>query len=180
MWDGIPGNDLQYHGISSGLLHAGCGWTEPSGRKVVEVDNVMSLSYSCLRQWILPSLLRVEAHRAEHFILTVSLRSERWRFPMTMPTSGSHTLTMLGAVIAHAEANFSEIHSCLDLLLYYLDRPLHAGAAGPSFVSWKAGGENCVPRIDSRVARRGTSGGAGALAIGVPVVALEWRSIAAG
>ena len=29
--------------------------------RMVEVDNVMSLSFSCLRQWMLPSLLRIEA-----------------------------------------------------------------------------------------------------------------------
>ena len=33
---------------------------------------------------------------------------------------GSRTVLSLGGMIAHATANFSEIHSTLDLLLYYL------------------------------------------------------------
>ena len=35
--------------------------------QVVEVDNVMSLSYSCLRQWITPSLLQVETNSSRAF-----------------------------------------------------------------------------------------------------------------
>ncbi|HZS12802.1 MAG TPA: phenylalanine--tRNA ligase subunit beta, partial [Nitrospirales bacterium] len=35
--------------------------------RVVEVDNVMSQSYACLRQWIVPSLLRVEAASGRAF-----------------------------------------------------------------------------------------------------------------
>jgi len=53
---------------------------------------------------------------------------------------GSRTVTMLGAVIAHAGAHFSEIHSCLDLLLYYLDRPFTLEAVPhPSFLDGRAG-----------------------------------------
>ena len=42
-------------------------WTAPSGRRWVEVDNVMSLSYSCLRRWITPSLLQVETNSRRAF-----------------------------------------------------------------------------------------------------------------
>jgi phenylalanyl-tRNA synthetase beta chain len=46
----------------------------------------------------------------------------------------------LGALIAHAGANFSEIHSCLDLLLFYLDAPYTLEpVAHPSFLEGRAG-----------------------------------------
>jgi phenylalanyl-tRNA synthetase beta chain len=40
---------------------------ETAWGRMVEVDNVMSLSFSCLRQWILPSLLRVETASSRAF-----------------------------------------------------------------------------------------------------------------
>jgi phenylalanyl-tRNA synthetase beta chain len=80
---------------------------------------------------------------------------------------------MLGAVIAHAGANFSEIHSCLDLLLYYLDRPFALEPlVHPSFLDGRAGRIVCNGR---------TMGLLGEVhpavldhwQIGVPTVALE-------
>jgi phenylalanyl-tRNA synthetase beta chain len=47
---------------------------------------------------------------------------------------------VLGALIAHANANFSEVHSCLDLLLYYLNESYTLEATGhPAFLDGRVG-----------------------------------------
>jgi len=140
---------------------------------VVEVDNVMSLSYSCLRQWITPSLLQVETNSSRAFYPHRMFEVGEVAVPDKVVDVGSRTVTMLGAVIAHAGANFSEIHSCLDLLLYYLDRPFTLEPlAHPSFLDGRVG----------KILSQGrTIGLLGELhpevleqwQIGVPVVALE-------
>jgi phenylalanyl-tRNA synthetase beta chain len=108
--------------------------------KVVEVDNVMSLSYSCLRQWITPSLLQVEANSSRAFYPHRMFEVGEVAVPDQAVDMGSRTVTVLGAVVAHAGAHFSEIHSCLDLLLYYLDRPFSLEPlAHPSFLDGRAG-----------------------------------------
>ncbi len=108
--------------------------------KVVEVANVMSLSYSCLRQWIVPSLLQVEANSSRAFYPHRMFEVGEVAVPDEQSDLGSRTLTVLGAVIAHAGAHFSEIHSCLDLLFYYLNRPFKLEPlAHPSFLDGRAG-----------------------------------------
>jgi len=53
---------------------------------------------------------------------------------------GSRTILSLGALIAHATANFSEIHSALDLLFYYLGKSYGLEpVAHPSFLEGRAG-----------------------------------------
>jgi len=108
--------------------------------KVVEVDNVMSLSYSCLRQWITPSLLQVEANSSRAFYPHRMFEVGEVAVPDQAVDVGSRTVTVLGAVVAHAGAHFSEIHSCLDLLLYYLDQPFSLEpVAHPSFLDGRVG-----------------------------------------
>lgn len=108
--------------------------------RLVEVDNVMTQSFACLRQWILPSLLRVEGASSRAFYPHRIFEVGEVAVPDAGADVGSHTLTMLGAVIAHSQANFSEIHSCLDLLLYYLglDYKL-APLDHPSFLEGRVG-----------------------------------------
>ena len=140
---------------------------------VVEVDNVMSLSYSCLRQWITPSLLQVEANSSRAFYPHRMFEVGEVAVPDKTVDLGSRTVTKLGAVIAHAGANFSEIHSCLDLLLYYLDRPFTLEPlTHPSFLDGRVG------RIVSRGRVIGLLGEVHPEAlelwqIGVPAVTLE-------
>ena len=141
--------------------------------KVVEVANVMSLSYSCLRQWITPSLLRVESNSSRAFYPHHMFEVGEVAVPDNKMEVGSRTVTTLGAAIAHAGANFSEIHSCLDLLLYYLDRPVSLEPLNhPSFLDGRVGS------ILSQGKRIGLLGEVHPEVlehwqIGVPVVALE-------
>ena len=46
----------------------------PEGEKLVEVDNVMSLAYSVLRNRVIPSLLNVEAASSKAFFSAPDLR----------------------------------------------------------------------------------------------------------
>jgi phenylalanyl-tRNA synthetase beta chain len=60
--------------------------------------------------------------------------------PDPADAQGARTVTALGGLIAHAGANFSEIHSCLDLLLFYLDYPYTLEpVTHPSFLDGRAG-----------------------------------------
>ncbi|GKS65262.1 phenylalanine--tRNA ligase beta subunit [Nitrospira sp.] len=108
--------------------------------RMVEVDNVMSLSFSCLRQWILPSLLRVEAASSRAFYPHRLFEAGDVAIPDATHELGSRTDTVLGAMIAHAGAHFSEIHSCLDVLFYYLGKEYSLETVQhPSFLEGRAG-----------------------------------------
>ncbi len=108
--------------------------------RMVEVDNVMSLSFSCLRQWILPSLLRVESASSRAFYPHRLFEAGDVAIPDATHELGSRTDTVLGALIAHASAHFSEIHSCLDVLFYYLGKEYSLETIQhPSFLEGRAG-----------------------------------------
>src|SRR5690349_17635120 len=114
---------------------AGTQWGE-----MVEVDNVMSLSFSCLRQWMLPSLLRVEAASNRAFYPHRLFEAGDVAIPDAAHELGSRTETVLGAMIAHATAHFSEIHSCLDVLMYHVGKEYSLEPVQhPSFLEGRAG-----------------------------------------
>jgi len=128
----ILGSPDQY---CRGMRLEGTEW----GRRV-EVDNVMSLSFSCLRQWMLPSLLRIEAASSRAFYPHRLFEAGDVAIPDGTHALGSRTETVVGALIAHATTHFSEIHSSLDVLCYYLGKdyslePLQH----PSFLEGRAG-----------------------------------------
>lgn len=108
--------------------------------RTVEVDNPMSLTYACLRQWITPSLLRVEAASTRAFYPHRLFEVGEVAVPDAADELGDRSVTVLGTLIAHAHANFSETHSYLDLLLFYLDRPYTLEPIShPSFLDGRAG-----------------------------------------
>lgn len=108
--------------------------------KAVEVDNAMALTFSCLRQWMLPSLLRVEAASSRAFYPHRLFEAGDVAVPDSSHEVGSRTETVLGAVIAHASAHFSEIHSSLDVLLYHLGKEYSLEPIPhPSFLEGRAG-----------------------------------------
>jgi phenylalanyl-tRNA synthetase beta chain len=108
--------------------------------KLVEVANVMSSSFSCLRQWILPSLLRVEAASSRAFYPHRLFEAGEVAVPDPAHELGSRTDMVLGALIAHTTAHFSEIHSCLDVLLYHLGKEYSLEPVQhPSFLEGRAG-----------------------------------------
>jgi phenylalanyl-tRNA synthetase beta chain len=108
--------------------------------RMVEVDNAMVLTFSCLRQWMLPSLLRVEAASSRAFYPHRLFEAGDVAIPDSTHELGSRTDTVLGAVIAHATAHFSEIHSCLDVLFYHLGKEYSLEPVQhPSFLEGRAG-----------------------------------------
>ena len=115
--------------------------------RVVEVDNVMSQNFACLRQGILPSLLRVESVSTRVFYPHRLFEVGEVVIPDLTHELGGRTVLSAGALIAHATANFSEIHSCLDLLFYYLGHPYQLDPlAHPSFLDGRAGRILCDGR----------------------------------
>ena len=90
------------------------------GTNLVEIENVMSANYAVLRDAIVPSLLAVEAVSSKalypHRMFEVGEGATR----DPERNLGSRTLLLLGAMVAHPEATFSEQHGILDALLYYL------------------------------------------------------------
>jgi phenylalanyl-tRNA synthetase beta chain len=107
---------------------------------VVEVENPMAQTYSTLRQSIVPSLLRVESVSTRSFYPHRLFEVGEVAIPDATHDLGSRTVLSLGAVMAHASANFSEIHSSLDLLLYYLGASYTLEPVNhPSFLDGRAG-----------------------------------------
>jgi phenylalanyl-tRNA synthetase beta chain len=108
--------------------------------RMVEVDNAMALTFSCLRQWLIPSLLRVETASSRAFYPHRLFEAGDVAIPDPSEELGSRTVTALSGVLAHATAHFSEIHSCLDVLFYHLDRPYTLEPLShPSFLDGRAG-----------------------------------------
>lgn len=108
--------------------------------RVVEIDNPMSQSYSVVRNWLIPSLLRVEAASSKafypHRIFEVGEVAEADH----SDAMGSRTIGKVGALLAHPNANFSELHSFMDLLFYYLGLEYRLEAAvHPSFIEGRVG-----------------------------------------
>ncbi len=115
--------------------------------RVVEVDNVMSQNFACLRQGILPSLLRIESVSTRAFYPHRLFEVGEVVIPDLTHELGGRTVMSAGVLLAHATANFSEVHSCLDLLFHYLGHlyelePL----AHPSFLDGRAGRILCDGR----------------------------------
>ncbi len=90
------------------------------GEKLVEVDNTMSLAYSVLRNRVIPSLLSVEAASSKAFYPHRIFEVGEVAVHDARQNMGSRTDLNLAALLAHPAANFSEMHSTLDIVLYYL------------------------------------------------------------
>jgi phenylalanyl-tRNA synthetase beta chain len=107
---------------------------------VVEVENPMAQTYSTLRQSVVPSLLRVESVSTRSFYPHRLFEVGEVAIPDATHDLGSRTVLSLSAMMAHAAANFSEIHSTLDLLLYYLGASYTLEPVNhPSFLDGRAG-----------------------------------------
>ncbi len=108
--------------------------------EIAEIGNPMTETFGAVRERLLPILLEIESKnpRAEypHRIFetgetaVIDLQSN----------DGTRTLHKAAALIAHSTANFSEIHSILQALLYYMNIPYKLQETDhPSFISGRCG-----------------------------------------
>lgn len=110
------------------------------GIELVEIENVMSQQYNALRNSVLPSLLRVEAASSKAFYphRIFEMGEVVKRDPGSK--QGSRDMRCLGAFLSHPAANFSELHSFLDLLFYYLGKEYRLEpVVHPSFIEGRVG-----------------------------------------
>jgi phenylalanyl-tRNA synthetase beta chain len=103
---------------------------------LVAIENPMSESYAALRPTLLAALLAVEERSAKtaypHRVFEVG----EVVVPDADDAHGSRTAAVLGALVAHPSATFSELHSVLQYVAYYLDvvaelRPFDSGSFLP-------------------------------------------------
>jgi len=107
---------------------------QPEGCTVA-IENVMSQSVEVLRQWLLPSLLRVEAASSRSFYPHYLFEAGEVALPDPAAETGSRTELRLCGLCAHPDATFSESHSFLELLCFYLNKAYQLRAiAHPSFL----------------------------------------------
>ncbi|MBU0756335.1 MAG: phenylalanine--tRNA ligase subunit beta, partial [Planctomycetes bacterium] len=93
------------------------------GSPIVAVDNVMTETYSVLRRSILPSLLRVEARSSKAVYPHKLFEAGEICLPAPDVPAGTKTEHYLAGLWASADSGFSEIHSVLDMLFFYLVKP---------------------------------------------------------
>lgn len=89
--------------------------------EAIEVDNVMTETYSVLRSWLIPGLLRVEKESSQaeypHRIFEVGEVAGR--------ENGPREETKLAVLISGREAGFTDIHRILESLMEELSYPYH-------------------------------------------------------
>jgi phenylalanyl-tRNA synthetase beta chain len=112
--------------------------TFPEGRMVL-LENPMTERYAIPRSWILPSLLRVEGSSSKayypHRLFEIGEIAR-----MTSSADGCTTALHLGAVICHAEANFSELHAVLWALFHTLSISVRlVPISHPTFIPGQTG-----------------------------------------
>jgi len=108
---------------------------------LVEIDNVMSELFCILRNSLLPSLLNVESVSSKasypHRVFEVGEVAKL----TGGENPGTHTGVCMAAYVAHPKSSFSELHSYLDALFYYLgvEYTLEP-SVHPTYLEGRAGG----------------------------------------
>lgn len=112
--------------------------------ELVEIDNVMSELYSTVRNSLLPSLLNVEglSSKASYPHRIFEVGEVALVEKVEGADAGFETATYVNAAacIAHPRASFSELHSYLDALFFYLGIKYDLKpATHPSFLDGRTG-----------------------------------------
>jgi phenylalanyl-tRNA synthetase beta chain len=111
-----------------------------SEEELVSVENVMSQTYSAVRNWIIPSLLKVEAASSKAFYPHRVFETGETAVVDPGHPEGTRTHLKLAGLIAHPSAHFSEIHSHLEALMYYAGESCRLEPIPhPSFIEGRAG-----------------------------------------
>jgi phenylalanyl-tRNA synthetase beta chain len=107
---------------------------------LLEISNVMSESYSVLRNSLIPSLLKVEGRSSKAMYPHRMFEVGETIAPDPKENHGSRTESKLATLIAHAEANFSEMASFLASLQYLMFWDITIKAKDfPLFIAGRSG-----------------------------------------
>ncbi|HEX2999440.1 MAG TPA: hypothetical protein VHR86_04300, partial [Armatimonadota bacterium] len=107
---------------------------------VVAIGNVMSELYAVLRNSLVPSMLRMESISSRATYPHRVFELGEVQVPDPSAAEKSRTEVRLAAFLGHAGASFSEAHSYLDALFFYLDREYElAPVERGTFIAGRAG-----------------------------------------
>ena len=107
---------------------------------VIEIENFVSESFAILRNSLIPSLLAVETTSSKSAYPHKIFELGETVVTDSGAVNQNKTAVKLGALLTHPDANFSELHSFLDTLAYYigfsykLKKRVH-----PSFITGRVG-----------------------------------------
>jgi phenylalanyl-tRNA synthetase beta chain len=87
--------------------------------KIVEVTNPKSLTYTCLRNWVIPSLMETLSNNT-HVEYPQRIFEVSDCVTVGRGETRTQTSTNLACLSTHARANFSEVKAVLDTLLLNL------------------------------------------------------------
>lgn len=116
-----------------------CSKMEHNG-PIIEIGNPMTETFGVVRERLIPILLEIESKNPRvEYPHRIFETGETAHISPNTP-EGIETVHKAGALIAHSEANFSEIHSVLQSLMYYLDKEYSLSEIdNPSFIKGRAG-----------------------------------------
>ncbi len=119
------------------------GSPPPPGGQLVRIVNPMSETFSALRDWLIPSLLRVEAASAKALYPHRVFEAGEVAVADEKQNEGCRTEHRLAGLIAHASASFTDAHGALHLLMDDLglgeSYELVATADHPTFIPSRMG-----------------------------------------
>jgi len=108
--------------------------------EIIEIENPVSLTYSCLRKWLLPSLVNVFSQNTTKTYPQKIFEIGNIVKPNEKSDVKSDTVQKLSAAIASKNSNFTEIKQALDYFLkkFNLECSLKP-VEHPSFIEGRAG-----------------------------------------
>ena len=107
--------------------------------KYVEIENPNSSEYTCLRTWMIPSLLEILSNN-KHHEFPQKIFELGYCFKENKSKTRVEELTRLGVLTSHKEVSFTEVKQILDNLMKLLDLKYQIKDADhPSFIDGRVG-----------------------------------------
>ena len=107
--------------------------------KYVEIENPNSSEYTCLRTWMIPSLLEILSNN-KHHEFPQKIFELGYCFKENKSKTRVEELTRLGVLTSHKEVSFTEVKQILDNLMKLLDLKYEIKDADhPSFIDGRVG-----------------------------------------
>ena len=112
----------------------------PSDTPIVRIANPMLQYYSAVRDSVLPSLLATESVSSTAVYPHRIFEAGQVAVYDPVANAGSRTETHVAALLAQKAVTFSEAHSLLELLVYYMDHTYALTETDhPSFIPGRCG-----------------------------------------